>query len=188
MGFLMMSTWLLASPVLLITLVGGGELAITLLSNLVRVFRPRLHDGSFIDLWRFTGTLIGPVCSRDGSKFAVHEILLVRVSVGGVIVILIGLHHFLIKAALARMSRLFTVGQDHVVGQHVRLKIGHCARSVSLTFGAGADVLVICIWHEILLFGVASPATNKEPTLKFRINVFASLMGTIKLIRTVGRS
>jgi hypothetical protein len=38
MGFSMMSTWLLALSVLLIALMGGVDLAVTLLSDLVRVF------------------------------------------------------------------------------------------------------------------------------------------------------
>jgi len=147
MGFSMMSTWLLALPVLLMTLVGRVDLAVTLLSDLVGVVRRLLPDGPCVLLGRLAGTLVGPVGSRDGGKFAVHDMLLVRISVGGMILVLFSLNRLSIEAALARMPRLVPVGYHHVLGQHVRVQIRHCARSVSLAFGAGADVLAICVWH-----------------------------------------
>lgn len=97
----MMSTWLLALSILLVTLMGRVDLAVALLSDLVWVLGGSYQPAVIIRVGSFAGTLVGTVGLRRRRHFAAHDILLIWLSVGGMVLILLCLHGFAIETALA---------------------------------------------------------------------------------------
>jgi len=135
-------------PILLVPLMGRVDLTVPLLSNLVRVPGGCFQAVFLAFVGRLAGTLVRTIGFGRRRQLAIHDILLVWILVGSMVLILFSLDGFAIEAALSRVLRLISVRQDHVGGQRVRLKVGHCTGPVAFALGAGANMFSIRIGHE----------------------------------------